>query len=152
MNNTKWYSSWLSDKFMSNECTGQMVVPSWPKVAQDVPKVSTFKVYCSMEDPIKRELKNTERQLEEIEKSGNRWLSGAFIRFGIRWTVLIVLYALLWQPFPWIKWTLILSVPLGIYSFRSIMQTQDKLADVTREVREKLREAQESIERMDEEE
>lgn len=105
-----------------------------------------------MEDPIKRELKNTERQLEEIEKSGNRWLSGAFIRFGIRWTILIVLYALLWQPFPWIKWTLILSVPLGIYSFRSIMQTQDKLADVTREVREKLREAQESIEQMDEEE
>ena len=105
-----------------------------------------------MEDPIKRELKNTERQLEEIEKSGNRWLSGAFIRFGIRWTILIVLYALLWQPFPWIKWTLILSVPLGIYSFRSIMQTQDKLAEVTREGREKLRDAQESIEQMEEEE
>lgn len=137
---------------MSNRCTGQAAVPSWPKVAQYVPKVSTFKVYYSMEDPIKRELKNTERQLEEIEKSGNRWLSGAFIRFGIRWTILIILYALLWQPFPWIKWTLILSVPLGIYSFRSIMQTQDKLADVTREVREKLREAQKSIEQMDEEE
>ena len=43
-------------------------------------------------------------------------------------------------------------MPLGIYSFRSIMQTQDKLADVTREVREKLREAQESLEQMDEEE
>ena len=105
-----------------------------------------------MEDPIKRELKNTEKQIEEIEKSGNKWLSGAFIRFGIRWTILIILYALLWSPFPWIKWTLMLSVPLGIYSFRSIMTTQDKLADVTREVREKLLEAQASLDELEEEE
>lgn len=105
-----------------------------------------------MEDPIKRELKKTERQLEEIEQSGNKWLNGAFIRFGIRWTILIILYALLWQPFPWIKWTLLLSVPLGIQGLRSIIQTQDKLADVTRDVREKLLEAQKTLEAIDEEE
>ena len=105
-----------------------------------------------MEDPIKRELEKTEQELEQIEKTSNKWLNGAFIRFGIRWTILIVLYVLLWNVFPWIKWTLILTVPLGIYTIRSMVKTQDQLADVTKEVREKLLEAKNSLDFLEEEE
>ena len=85
-------------------------------------------------------------ELDKTEAVGNRWLNRKLILFGIRWTITIALYVIFWDRWPWLKWTLILTVPLGAYALYMITSTQDqfsaKMADL-RKTMEELSELEE---------
>ena len=86
-------------------------------------------------------LNDIEKDLDRTESVSNNYLIGAYIRFGIRWTITIMLYFALWNVFTWICWTLLFSVPFGFYALYRLITTQDRLNDQFKDVREALEEA-----------
>ena len=89
------------------------------------------------------DLNDIEKDLAQTEAISHNYLTGAYLRFGIRWTITIALYLLLWKSLPWIRWTLVLSIPLGVYSLYRLVTTQDRLNHQFKDVREALEAARE---------
>ena len=98
------------------------------------------------------DLNDIEKDLDQTESVSNNYLTGAYLRFGVRWTITIVLYFALWNIFPWIRWTLLLTIPLGVYALYRLVTTQDRLKDQFKDVREALEEARKMSVIADEEE
>lgn len=87
----------------------------------------------------KKYLEELNEELEKTEQVTNRWLDRRLIMFGVRWTITIALYVIFWNRWPWLKWTLFLTVPLGAYALYMITSTQDKLADKMAELKQTMK-------------
>ena len=87
------------------------------------------------------DLNDIEKDLAQTEAISHNYLTGAYVRFGIRWTIVIAAYFLLWNSLSWIHWTLLFTVPLGAYSLYRLVTTQDRLNDQFKDVRKALEEA-----------
>ena len=85
-------------------------------------------------------LDDLESELDKTEAVGNKWLDRKLIMFGIRWTITIALYVIFWHRWPWLKWTLFLTVPLGAYALYMITSTQDKFAEKMADLKETMAE------------
>lgn len=87
------------------------------------------------------DLNDIEKDLAQTEAISHNYLTGAYVRFGIRWSIVIIIYLLLWNSFSWIHWTLLFTLPLSIYSLYRLVTTQDRLNDQFKDVRAALEEA-----------
>jgi len=83
-------------------------------------------------------LKDIEQQLDETSQISTEFINIKIRNFCIRWTLTIILYIILWNKISWIKWTLLLTIPLGLFALWQILSTKFRLSKKVDEIRQTI--------------
>ena len=81
-------------------------------------------------------LKVIEQQLAETSEISNEFISTKIKKLGLRFLLVSVL--LLWNLISWVKWTLLLSVPMALYALWQILSTKFRLNKKVAEIQETI--------------
>lgn len=77
-----------------------------------------------MKDKILQDIENELKETSDI--------TGQFIKkkLGIsivRWLITAILYIILWNKFVWLKWTLIIVIPLALFNLYQILSLKTRV-------------------------
>ena len=79
---------------------------------------------------------------ESLRKSVAEFRRRAFIRWVIRWTFAVILIIWVFPKYPWLYWTLIVAIPLGLWSLWSILVETTRLESKFKDLADRMREIQ----------
>lgn len=97
-------------------------------------------------DEIKDLIQSTKKDIHSIHDYTQKVIKQKMVAFAIRWTITIVLYILLWNRFAWIKWTLFLTIPLGIMSLFMLYKFRKESLERTAKIKHQVKHSEDIIE------
>ena len=92
---------------------------------------------------------NENNNLKDLIEEGDSTISeiktykkSKLIIWVVRWIITIALYVIFWH-ISWVKWTLLFSVPLGLYSLHMIIFGMEEVLTKFQELNDELKEVEE---------
>ncbi len=83
-------------------------------------------------------LKDIEDQLAATNEIGNKYVKTELIRFAFRWTIIAVLYLILWNKIPYLKWSLLLVIPVALFLLYKIYAEKKRLDNQVKDIQNTL--------------
>lgn len=88
------------------------------------------------------DLSDIQKNLQATIDAGNQYLKSTLFHFSIRWFFTISLFVILWNRFVWLKWLLIILIPLGSYNLYQIYHQKKLLKNKVQEIELIIKEIQ----------
>ncbi len=83
-------------------------------------------------------LKEIEDQIDETSEISEQYLNGKIRQFALHWGLTFLLYLSLWNLVTWVKWTLLITVPLALLALWQILYTKHRLGRKVDEIRQAI--------------
>lgn len=83
-------------------------------------------------------LETIQQQLEATELIAESYVKTEMTRFVFKWGLIAVLYAILIPRFPWIRYTLLIALPVAAYLLYKIFSQKKKLDTQVSDIRKTI--------------
>jgi len=83
-------------------------------------------------------LSDIDETITGLQGSTDKFFKRKLTMWVVRWILTIALYIWLWNWQWWVKWTLLLSIPLGIWSLYTILSSRKKINEKLSDIEKKL--------------
>lgn len=91
----------------------------------------------SKQDDLNREYHSLKKELNRVEDQFRQYGLTILMRWFFRWFLTAILYYIFWD-YEWLRWSLIIAIPLGIFSLGTIFFAQWQLKWKIRKVKKSL--------------
>jgi len=83
-------------------------------------------------------LSDIDETITGLQGSTDKFFKRKLTMWVVRWILTIALYVWLWNWQWWVKWTLLLAIPLGAWSLYVIISNRKKINEKLSDIEKKL--------------
>ena len=83
-------------------------------------------------------LSDIDETITGIQGSTDKFFKRKLMIWVVRWILTIALYVWFWNWAWWVKWTLLFTIPLGMWSLYVILNTRKKINEKLGDIERKL--------------
>jgi len=83
-------------------------------------------------------LQEIEDELKQTSDVTNKFVKKKLGISIVRWTITAILYILLWSKFAWLKWTLIIVIPLALFNLYQIFKLKNSVSSKVQDIQDTI--------------